>query len=64
MKCPYNFKCETQVQKWKQSPDENQILKNGTTVTQTVYELMDCMKEECGAWHDGKCCYAPIRQGN
>ena len=27
---------------------------------QTVFELMDCGKENCGAWHDGKCCYAAV----
>lgn len=44
MKCPYNRKIETTVQNWKQTPDENQTLTEGETVTQTVFELMDCEK--------------------
>lgn len=47
MKCPYIRRVETQVQKWNQNPDENQSLTDGKTVTQTVFELMDCEKENC-----------------
>lgn len=64
MKCPYNRKVETQVQKWEQSPDENQSLTDGKTVTQTVFELMDCEKENCGAWYNGKCCYSAVSLSN
>lgn len=60
MKCPYNRKSETTVQIWKQSSDENQTPSDGRTVTQTVFELTDCEKENCGAWHGGKCCYAAV----
>lgn len=52
MKCP--------LQNWNQNPDDNQNFTDGKTVTQTVFELMDCGKENCGAWHDGKCCYAAV----
>lgn len=45
MKCPYHRRVETQVQKWNQNPDENQSLTDGKTVTQTVFELMDCEKK-------------------
>lgn len=27
-------------------------------MTQAVFELMECEKENCGAWQNGKCCYA------
>ena len=60
MKCPYNRKVETQVQKWKQAPDENQTITDGKTVTQTIFELMECEKENCGAWYNGRCCYAAV----
>lgn len=60
LKCPYNRKSETHFQNWRQNPDENQTIVNGNTATQIVFELMDCEKENCGAWHDGKCCYAAV----
>ncbi len=57
MICPYNNRSETQFQSWKQSPDETGTLRNGFTATQTIYEPMECAKEQCGAWQDGKCGY-------
>lgn len=60
MQCPYNRKSETQLQNWNQNPDDNQNFTDGKIVTQTVFELMDCEKENCGAWHNGKCCYAAV----
>lgn len=57
MICPYNLKSETQIQQWQQEPDDNQTPTDGTTVTRTVYEYMECKQSECGAWHNGKCCY-------
>ncbi len=58
MKCPYNRKSETVFQGWDQQSDENQSPEKGSSMTQTVFELMECEKENCGAWQDGKCCYA------
>lgn len=57
MKCPYNCRSETQVQNWDQSVNENQSPEKGRTVTQIVFELMDCEKENCGVWRNGRCCY-------
>lgn len=64
MKCPYNRKSEIQIQAWKQSADENQYPEVGETVTRTVFELMNCEKDRCGAWHNGKCCYSAVRISN
>lgn len=58
MKCPYNRKSETFFQQWNQHSEEGEAPNKGVTLTQTVFELMDCERENCGAWHDGKCCYA------
>ena len=51
MKCPYNRKIETQVLQWTQDPfdDNDALLKGGEQITTTSFELMDCVKEECGA---------------
>lgn len=57
MKCPYNHKSKTEIQTWKQNTDEYQTLTDGKTITQTVFELAECGKENCGAWQNGKCCY-------
>ena len=57
MKCPYNRKSETTYQGWNQNSDEERAPTNGQTITQTIFELMDCEMENCGAWHDGRCHY-------
>ena len=57
MKCPYNRKTETQIQVWNQVSDENQVLTDGTTVTHTIFKLMDCEKENCGAYYKVICQY-------
>ena len=64
MKCPYNKKSETQIQNWEQSPDEQQNFTDGKVITQTVFELMNGEKENCGAYHNGRCCYAAISLNN
>ncbi len=58
MKCPYNTKSETTIQSFRQKYNDEGNLNNSKSVTQTIYELMDCEKENCGAWQNGKCCYA------
>lgn len=58
MICPYNNKSETSIQNWTQDhDDDSQILTKGKTITQTIYEPMECQKENCGAWHNGRCNY-------
>lgn len=66
MKCPYNRKRETQVIQWTQEPfeDNDTLLKGGEQITTTSFELMDCVKEECGAYHDGRCCYSSVNFDN
>lgn len=58
MKCPHNRKSETVFQRWIQQSDENQSPEKGGSMTQAVFELMECEKENCGARQNGKCCYA------
>lgn len=57
MICPYICRTETQLQVWIQNPDENGTLTDGRTMTRTEYEYMECRKEGCGAWYDGRCQY-------
>ncbi len=57
MICPYNLKSETQMQYWQQNPENEQDTTDGANVTRTVYHYMQCLREHCGAWYNGKCCY-------
>ena len=57
MLCPYNLRCETQVQRWQQNPDDNQTLTDGATITRTFYKYMECKQEDCGAFYNGRCYY-------
>ena len=53
MICPYNTKVDVTVTE-TETDDERGIVK---TVTKTMYKMLDCHKEECGAWQDGRCNY-------
>lgn len=57
MRCPYNFKSETVLEIWKNSLDDDQIQTGSTTTKRIEYEYMECGKENCAAWHDGRCQY-------
>lgn len=58
MICPYNLRAKTDVQQWEQTPDDNQILTSGTTVTKVIYRYMECKQHECGAFYNGRCYYS------
>lgn len=64
MKCPYNRKSETHVQRWGQRLDENGQPVSGMAVDEWRFELSDCLKHECGAWQNGRCCYASVNLNN
>lgn len=55
--CPYCKKTKTEFQQWNQNPDENQTLTEGKTATRTVYTYVECQREKCGAFYNGKCHY-------
>jgi hypothetical protein len=62
MVCPYVRKSETHIQHWGQTPDENTgHLARGTTIDKWTYTLMECEKENCGVWQNGKCCYSSVK---
>ena len=64
VKCPYNRQAETHIQSWMQRPNENGAITRRATVDQWCYEMQDCLKDECGAWHKGHCCYAAVNLNN
>ncbi|HEY5586718.1 MAG TPA: hypothetical protein VIK78_19790 [Ruminiclostridium sp.] len=59
IQCPYNRKQENCVKQYKNDliNEETGIIKGYTEGYVVEFKLMDCPKEECGAWHNGKCNY-------
>lgn len=66
MKCPYNRK--SLVQTFSQSnnlvDEDNGIMRGYGYIMKETYELQDCVLEECGAYHNGRCCYVSINMSN
>ena len=56
MICPYNVISETEVQQWGQNTDE--MATDGTTITKTIYQYMECKQNDCGAFYNGICHYS------
>jgi len=56
MICPYavNRKVVTQT---RMTYDENGQQTSWMEAQQNTAEFVECQKENCGAFHDGKCCY-------
>lgn len=52
------------IQKWGQKPNDDNIITSGMTTDEWSFELAECEKENCGAWHNGKCCYASVSLEN
>ena len=64
MKCPYNRKSEKHIQKWGQKANDEGIVTSGLIIDEWNFELADCLKENCGAYHNGRCCYASVSLEN
>lgn len=52
MICPHNVKKVCTVT--QNSSDDGEL---NEAVTVTKYEMLECPKEGCGEWQDGKCMY-------
>jgi hypothetical protein len=64
MVCPYNRKNQTNIIQWKQEYNEDGQAYFLTQISKDSFELMDCKREECGAWHNGRCHYASVSMEN
>lgn len=53
MKCPYTIDETVQVNEY--TYDENGGVKKHRLIEQR--KLMECVKDDCAAWHKGKCQY-------
>ena len=57
MKCPYAV-TRKEVNQTKIEYDENGNQSFYSEVRNNIAVFVECEKENCGAWQDGKCCYA------
>lgn len=64
MVCPYNRKNQTNIIQWKQEYNEDGQAYFLTQISKGSFDLMDCKREECGAWHNGRCHYASVSMEN
>lgn len=59
MKCPYAVSRHTVSQTiFEYDEDGKQTFQQ--TTEQNNAEFVDCLKENCGAWHDGRCQYSQV----
>lgn len=59
MKCPYAVNRNTISQTiFEYDEDGKQTFQQ--TTDQNTAEFVDCMKENCCAWHDGRCQYNQV----
>ena len=56
-KCPYNRKTEITVVQNNHKYNEDQLNTSTEQITKTSIELMDCLKENCGAYYNNRCNY-------
>lgn len=57
MICPYIQKSLKQVTQTVHETDESYNEKRTQVVILEEYTQMECKKDECGAWRDGRCTY-------
>jgi hypothetical protein len=59
LKCPYNRRSIKYVKKTTNDlcSEETGILKSYVEIYNEEYELMECLKDDCGTYRNGRCCY-------
>jgi hypothetical protein len=59
LKCPYNRKTLSYVRKTTNdlASEETGIIKSSIEVVREDYELMECVRNECGVFLNGRCNY-------
>lgn len=59
MKCPYAV-TRKEINQTKMEYDENGNQISYTEIRANIAGFINCEKENCGAWQNGKCCYAAV----
>ena len=54
--CPYVIKNYTRIAITAHDDTKTEPCEKGSVVAE-IYENHECMREKCGVWHEGKCCY-------
>ncbi len=57
MHCPYLVETESCIEIWHQTPNESETITDGNTIRIVKHQYAKCVKEECGAYYNGKCNY-------
>lgn len=57
MKCPYAV-TRREINQTNMEYDENGNQTSYSEIRNSIAMFVNCEKENCGAWRDGKCCYA------
>lgn len=57
MVCPYNTKSSRVVEQYEKAPGEGPDEESSQRITVSSWEMMECPRELCGAWQDGRCNY-------
>lgn len=57
MICPYNDKQHTTVLQWTQNSEDEEII-HLQQIENINFTPMECPKDGCAVWYDGKCHYA------
>lgn len=64
MICPYNRRMETQVVQTTYTYDENGNNDSVQQITRTRFEMIECPRDACGAYQEGRCRYASVNMEN
>lgn len=62
MICPYNRKQQTTVLQWMQNNEDESS--NCQQVENVKFSMMECPKEGCAVWYNGRCHYASVNFNN
>lgn len=57
MKCPYTIHRQNVLHEIYEYNDEGQQVST-IRVDKSCAEMIECEKENCGAWKNGECCYS------
>lgn len=57
MHCPYACKTKTEFESWYQTYNENGQVEKCITSRNYCFTYEECLKEDCGAWYNGRCNY-------
>lgn len=64
MKCPYNRRSETHIMAYSQRSAHDPEISCCVQEDVWTFEQQDCIKQQCGVWRDGRCCYAAVSFDN